>query len=174
MGMKIVFCGYEIKTSATRATHKAQTIENKGVFEVAVLENTATRAVTHCYPHINKGRRETTMVHYPSLRELKRTLGADYRIRTIDWEKCLYRDFGNGFNVEVSGVSRANRKGSATLYLWFGERAHDCLIVKTVHDVGRGAEAIGEAVDDLCEYSNSLIAHGYDSRDKLFHLKNNI
>ena len=32
------------------------------------------------------------MVHYPSLRELKRTLGAEYRIRTIDWEKCLYRD----------------------------------------------------------------------------------
>lgn len=114
------------------------------------------------------------MVHYPSLRELKRTLGAEYRIRTIDWEKCLYRDFGNGFNVEVSGVSRANRKGAATLYLWFGKHAYDCLIVKTVRDVGRGAEAIGEAVNDLREYSNSFIAHGYDSRDKLFHLKNNI
>jgi hypothetical protein len=114
------------------------------------------------------------MVHYPSLRELKRTLGSDYRIRTIDWEKCLYRDFGNGFNVEVSGVSRANRKGAATLYLWFGDHAYDCLIVKTVRDVGRSAEAIGEAVNDLCEYFNSLIAHGYDSRDKLFHLKNNI
>ncbi len=114
------------------------------------------------------------MVHYPSLRELKRTLGADYRIRTIDWEKCLYRDFGNGFNVEVSGVSRANRKGAATLYLWFGDHAYDCLIVKTVRDVGRSAEAIGEAVNDLRDYAGSLIAHGYDSRDKLFHLKNNI
>ena len=114
------------------------------------------------------------MAHYPSLRELKKSLGADYRIRTIDWEKCLYRDFGNDFNVEVSGVSRANRKGCATLYLWFGDHAYDCLIVKTVRDVGRSAEAIGEIVDDLCEYSNSLIAHGYDSRDKLFHLKNNI
>lgn len=114
------------------------------------------------------------MVHYPSLRELKKSIGADYRIRTIDWEKGLYRDFGNGFNVEVSGVSRANRKGCATLYLWFGDHAYDCLIVKTVRDVGRSTEAIGEVVDDLCEYSNSLIAHGYDSRDKLFHFKNNI
>ena len=114
------------------------------------------------------------MVHYPSLRELKKSLGSDYRILTIDWEKCLYRDFGNGFNVEVSGVSHANRKSTATLYLWFGDHAYDCLIVKTVRDVGRSAEAIGEAVDDLCEYSNSLIAQGYDSRDKLFHFKNNI
>ena len=55
-----------------------------------------------------------------------------------------------------------------------GDHAYDCLIVKTVRDVGRSAEAIGEAVDDLCEYSNSLIAQGYDSRDKLFHFKNNI
>lgn len=71
-------------------------------------------------------------------------------------------------------MSRSNRKGAATLYLWFGNHAYDCLIVKTMRDVGRSAEAIGEAVDDLCEYSNSLIAHGYDSRDKLFHLKNYI
>ena len=48
--MKIVFCGYEIKTSATRATRKAQTVENKGFFGVAVPKNAATRAATHCYP----------------------------------------------------------------------------------------------------------------------------
>lgn len=71
-------------------------------------------------------------------------------------------------------MSHANRKGAATLYHWFGEHAYDCLIVKAVRDIGRGEEAIGEAVNDLREYSNSLIAHGYDSRDKLFHLKNNI
>lgn len=52
--MKIVFCGYEIKTSATRATHKAQTIANKGFFEVAVPKNAATRAATHCYPTSSK------------------------------------------------------------------------------------------------------------------------
>ncbi|MBR1812156.1 MAG: hypothetical protein IJ766_11020 [Clostridia bacterium] len=114
------------------------------------------------------------MTHYPSLKELKAALGRDYSIRTIDWEKCLYRDFGNGFNVEVSGCSRANRKGCATLYLWFGEHVYDCVLVKTVPDVGRSAEAIGEAVENLCEYAGSLIAHGYDSRDKLFNLKHNI
>ena len=93
------------------------------------------------------------MVHYPSLPELKKALGKNYSIRTIDLEKCLYRDFGNGFNVEISGCSRANRKCPATLYLWFGDRAPDCIIVKTVRDVGRSAEAIGEAVEKLYAYS---------------------
>lgn len=103
------------------------------------------------------------MVHYPSLKELKLTLGEKYTIHTIDWKKCLYRDFGNGFNVEISGCGRANRKDSATLYLWYGEHACECLIVKTFRDVDRSAEEIDAACEDLYKYSQSLIAHGYDS-----------
>lgn len=114
------------------------------------------------------------MVHYPSLKELKLILGEKYTIRSIDWEKCLYRDFGNGFNVEISGCSRANRRSSSTLYLWFSSTLYDCLIVKTVHDIGRSVEEIGVACDALYEYSQSLIAHGYNSREKLFNLKTNI
>ena len=63
------------------------------------------------------------MVHYPSLPELKKALGENYSIRTIDLEKCLYRDFGNGFNVEIGGCSRANRKCPATLCLCHVTRA---------------------------------------------------
>lgn len=108
------------------------------------------------------------MVHYLSLPELKKALGENYSIRTIDLEKCLYRDFGNGFNVEISGCSRANRKCPATLYLWFGDRAPDCIIVKTVRDVGRSAEAIGEAVEKLYACSEQLLANGYADRNRLF------
>ena len=111
------------------------------------------------------------MVHYPSLQELKKALSRDYSIRVIDWEKCLYRDFGNGFNVEISGCSRANCKGCAAIYLWYGEHMFDCLIVKTVHDVGRSAEEIHNAVESLYAYSQWLIDCGYDSRDKLYKLK---
>ena len=114
------------------------------------------------------------MEYYPSLKELKRSLGGEYSIRTIDWEKCLYRDFGNGFNVEVSGVSRSNRKGTATLYLWFGVHVYDCMIVRTVHDVGRSAAEIGEAVDSLRAYSERLVSSGYADRDSLFKLKHNL
>ena len=37
-------------------------------------------------------------------RELCRKLGDEYRIMRIDYEKVIYRDFGNGFNVEISGT----------------------------------------------------------------------
>ena len=114
------------------------------------------------------------MASNPTLRELKKALGADYRICYIDLEKCLYRDFGNGFDVEISGVSRANRKGPATLYLWFKGEASSPLIVKTVRDVGRTAGAIAAAADDLYEMSQCLIAHGYHDRNSLFNLKNNL
>lgn len=113
------------------------------------------------------------MVHCPSLQELKKALGKEYRIRVIDWEKCLYRDFGNGFNVEVSGCSRANRKGPATLYLWYGD-SPGCFIVHTAHDIGRSADAIGTAVEELYDYSQSLLSRGYDTAEKLWNLKNNI
>ena len=114
------------------------------------------------------------MVHYPSLPELKKSIGRNYTIRVIDWEKCLYRDFGNGFNVEVSGCSRANRKGPATLYLWYGDDGPASIIVKTVRDIGRSADEIHAAAENLYAYSQWLVAHGYDSRDKLYDLKNTI
>ena len=135
------------------------------------ISDYGTNVTERTKPHF-KGRRET-MVHYPSLPELKKALGANYSICTIDLEKCLYRDFGNGFNVEISGCSRANRKCPATLYFWYGDRAPDCIIVKTVRDVGRSAEAIDEAVEQLFDYSNQLLASGYTDRDKLFWLKHN-
>ena len=107
----------------------------------------------------------------PSIRELKKNLGKDYRITVIDLEKVLYRDFGNGFNVEISGVSYANRRKPATIYLWFGDELTDCMIVKTVRNVGRSADAIDTAVNELYEYSQQLIANGYTTRDSLFKMK---
>ena len=111
------------------------------------------------------------MIHYPTLKELKNGLGSEYSIRTIDLEKCLYRDFGNGFNVEISGCSDGRSKRKATLYLWFGDKRPDCLIVKTVHDVKRFVVSIESAVEELYKYSQSLIAQGYDNWDKLIQLK---
>jgi hypothetical protein len=37
-------------------------------------------------------------------------LGPDFTTRTIDGETCIYRDLGNGFDVEVSGISTSNGK----------------------------------------------------------------
>lgn len=103
------------------------------------------------------------------IRALCKSLGDDYRVTTIDLERVIYRDFGNGFNVEISGVHTTSEKKKATLYLWFGDTMTECIIVKTVRDIPR--EQIGESVEELLKYSNLLIAQGYDSYDKLFRLK---
>lgn len=109
--------------------------------------------------------------HHPSLQELQKVLGSNYSIQTVDEESVLYRDFGNGFNVEVSGCSQTNTKNPATIYLWFGTNMPDCLVVKVVANIGRNADSIRKVVESLHEYSKGLLAQEYDTRDKLFHMK---
>ena len=45
-------------------------------------------------------------------------LGENYKLMEIDLELCIYRDFGNRFEVEVSGVHTAKQNKKATIYLW--------------------------------------------------------
>ena len=53
-----------------------------------------------------------------AIRALANSLGDEYSVCTIDLERVVYRDFGNGFNVEISGVHTASTKKKATIYLW--------------------------------------------------------
>ena len=64
------------------------------------------------------------------IRALCKSLGVDYRVTTIDLERVIYRDFGNGFNVEISGMHTSSMKKKATLYLWYGDTMCECIIVK--------------------------------------------
>ena len=45
-------------------------------------------------------------------------LGENYKLMEIDLERCIYRNFGNRFEVEVSGVHTAKQNKKATIYLW--------------------------------------------------------
>ena len=107
----------------------------------------------------------------PTLRELKKALGTDYRIYNIDLERCLYRDYDNGFDVEISDVCRANRKCPAALYLWFTGEGYP-FIVKTVQNVGRTADGIAAAADELFALSRQLIVQGCANRHTLSKMKN--
>lgn len=89
-----------------------------------------------------------------AIRGLAKNLGNKYRVCTIDLERVVYRDFGNGFNVEISGMYTTSIKIKATIYLWHGDKRPDCSIVKTVHDVPR--EEIANVVESLYAYSNTL------------------
>lgn len=42
-------------------------------------------------------------------------LGENYKLMEIDLELCIYRNFGNRFEVEVSGVHTAKQNKKATI-----------------------------------------------------------
>lgn len=104
----------------------------------------------------------------PKLKKLQEEINNQYSIRVIDFEPCLYRDFGNGFNVEISGCNTKRRKTKATIYLWFGENCGSCVLVKTLRDVERTASAISNATETLFTFSQKLIEQGYNNYNKLW------
>ena len=67
--------------------------------------------------------------HHPSLRELQKALGNDYSIKTVDEERILCRDFGNGFHVMIRHREE-DTDNRASVYLGFGTTAEDSVIVK--------------------------------------------
>lgn len=100
-----------------------------------------------------------------SILDLARALGKEYRVTEIDLEQVVYRDFGNGFNVEISGMHTTSASAKATIYLWKGYRLGSCFIVITVYDVPRSA--IGKKVDALYEISEVMAKNDLSREDIL-------
>ncbi len=111
------------------------------------------RKYGYCYkergysPSSSKQRKENCMTTKIKtlLCELKREYCKDYSIQRIDFENCLYRDFGNGYDVELSGFDNRSWKHMGIAYLW-KDKSHT---VKTVRDISPTAEAIHNVVENL-------------------------
>ena len=97
------------------------------------------------------------------IRALAKKLGNEYRVTVIDFEHVVYRDFGNGYNVEISGMYTTSKKKRATLYLWDGETI-GARVVKIVSDVAQ--DDIGKEVEKMYEYSKSLIERGNNNKEE--------
>jgi len=77
------------------------------------------------------------------MKKLCRQLGREYSIIMLDLEQVIYRNFGNGYDVEISGINTSSEKKKATIYLWRCGRR----IIDTVHDVPQSE--IHERVEEL-------------------------
>lgn len=106
------------------------------------------------------------MARYPTLRELKKSLGEDYTIEELDGMNCLYRDCGNGYYIKIGGLTNPNRNGYATAYLWYKDRMMNYVLVKA-YNTGRSVSQIKAAADKLYELSESLAKSGYNTRTKV-------
>lgn len=75
------------------------------------------------------------------LRELCHALGSGYHIRLFDGEQVIYRDFGNGYDLEISGMNTSSLRKKAILYLW---KDANRIIKKVIdvpqRDIGKWAE----------------------------------
>lgn len=98
------------------------------------------------------------------LQLISEELGPQYRIKYIDWEKCIYRDLENGFDIEVSGVYGSLPSKTIHVYLWRSEGAY---IQITSLPCKATAESIREAVQSLCELSEELIKAGAVTRESI-------
>jgi len=70
-------------------------------------------------------------------KKLKATLdflGKSYVLKTIDGELCIYRDMKNGFDIEVSGVSKSGKStGCNFVAVW--QTRGGTQIAECIHDV---------------------------------------
>ena len=92
---------------------------------------------------------------------LCKELGDGYRILRIDGERCIYRDFGNKFDVEISGTNTTSRRKKASIYLWYEGR----FTVTCIHEVP--FTEIGNVVDSLYNYTCELYRTGAATEESL-------
>lgn len=52
------------------------------------------------------------------IKEFCAKLGEPYSIRVIDLENVIYRDLGNGYDFEISGLDNQKKSFQATLFIW--------------------------------------------------------
>ena len=97
--------------------------------------------------------------------KLCRELGKEYRVRYVDWERCIYRDFGNGFNVEVSGTNTTSTRKKADIFLCYDGR----FTITCIQNVS--FSEIGNVVDRLYDYTCELYRRGSVTEENLSELR---
>lgn len=79
-----------------------------------------------------------------SQRVLLEKLGDKYEAKTIDYERCIYREFGD-YDVEVSGGHKSPAR--FRIYVW--QRKPRLTIVEKYFDVPRNADRIVDLLTDI-------------------------
>jgi len=78
------------------------------------------------------------------LKDLCKSLGQGYSIREFDFEQVIYRDFGNGYEVEVCRLNTNKKKNVyGTIHIWKdGKR-----VIRSIMGIPR--EQIKDRLDEI-------------------------
>ena len=97
--------------------------------------------------------------------KLCKSLGKVYKIEPFDGERCIYRDFGNKFDVEICDTHTTSQRRKAKIYLWY-----DAMFTVTCIKEVPFSE-IGNVVDRLYEYTCELYRTGAATEENLRKLR---
>ncbi|WP_315069675.1 hypothetical protein [uncultured Clostridium sp.] len=88
------------------------------------------------------------MSNIPSkkIKDICADLGKPYIIKAIDLENVIYRDLGNGFDLEISGLDNQKKSFNVTLFVW--ETKNNVHVIETISDI--------KSLDELKSYLNSI------------------
>lgn len=67
------------------------------------------------------------------IKEICAKLGEGYSVRVIDLENVIYRDLGNGYDFEISGLDNHKQSFQATLFIW--QTRPDQHIIEQISDI---------------------------------------
>ena len=98
-------------------------------------------------------------------RALCKSLGKEYRILKFDGEMVIYRDFGNGFDIEICRTNTDKEDDLARIFLWLNKR----IIAKIVYDVKQSD--IGLVAEELREFGEELIRTGRNNWQGIYALR---
>lgn len=87
------------------------------------------------------------------LKEVCKALGDPYTIRFIDFGYVIYRDLGNGYDIEIGGLNSSRRRFLADVYVWAyftkkpgyhfsGHTVENRFDIKTFEDLQRHLDAM--------------------------------
>ena len=73
-------------------------------------------------------------------------LGSNYSVKNIDLENVIYRDLGNGFDFEISGLDNSKHSFNASVYVW--NTKNGSKVVETIHNIN-SKESLNETLNTL-------------------------
>lgn len=102
--------------------------DNKGLL---VADRTPTNRRYYTDAHLRQYQKLSPRDNYIS--DLCGKCGIGYSLKTIDFERCIYKNLGNGYDMEISLVSK--RWMRASVYVWLKDNQGGYKVVETAHDI---------------------------------------
>ncbi len=79
-----------------------------------------------------------------AIKELCLQLGSDYGIKVVDRENVIYRNLGNGYDIEVSRLDTNRSRMNATIYVWKTESSQIVDIIKNINSFEKLKQTLSE------------------------------